>query len=464
MASITQKQAIEKAQQKLLAFAHIIHRNFEIANHHKRIAEVLEDMADPNTPPRRVLLSMPPRHTKSMLINETFVPWYFGKHPDAQIILATNAASLSKKFGRKIRNTIESKNFAAVFPDTHITKDSRSATEFDTESYGEFFATSVDAQGTGRNAKDLIIIDDPIKDWREALSKTKQETLYDWFQSVIGTRIEKTTNVIVVHTRWCEDDLIGQLIKQEAEEWEVISLPAIDDLGLPLWSKFGKAFYEKKKRELGAIKFASLYQQQPIDLTDSLIDVAWFQDYERLPEDFQIVQSWDTANKDGLNNDKTACVTAAVSGSQVFILDVYTGKLKYPDLKRKVYSHAARFNPDIILIEDKASGISLIQDCKEDKEFVWSIKPIEPKGDKILRMSTASPTIECGDVLLPEKTSNVKWIDDFLIDIGRFPRSGRDTGDALSQLLNYMKNGRRNHIDLGKLNIPILTKAGGMFS
>jgi len=435
--------ALLAARRDFLCFGTLAYKHFQVAKHHKRIAEVLEDIADPNTPPRKVLISLPPRHSKSLLVSELFVPYFMGKHPAAQVLTATNAGSLTKVFGRRIRNMMETELYKMIFPGTSISKDSHAATEFDTDQGGSYFGTSIDAQGTGRNAGSLIIIDDPIRDMRQALSPTFQQSLIDWYASVISTRQESTTSTIIVQTRWCSKDLIGMILdSEEANEWIHISMPAETD-GIPLWpEKFSIKQLHSKKRMMGSSKYSSLYLQEPIESYDSMIQLDWFNNYTKLPEgdaDLTVI-SYDTASKDKKTSDNTAATVWKVYGTKIYLIETNVKKMKFPDLKKSVYKLAEKHEPDVILIEDKSSGIALIQDLKEDRDFKYSIIPINPTVDKVTRMSTASPAIEAGDVHLPKKAH---WLADFEIDIAAFPFKGRDTGDSVSQFLNWFKEKNR---------------------
>lgn len=246
----------------LLAYAIAAWPQYEAASHLRLIARKLEAVADGRV--KRLLIHMPPRHGKSHLVSTFFPAWYLGRRPDHQIIFATYAQDLADDFGRKVRNQMTDPLFQAVFGEIGLAGDSRSASDFVTTAGGEYHALGVGGPGTGRGAH-VLIIDDATKNREDAESLTMRRKLKDWYTSVAYTRLMPEGAIVVVATRWHEDDLPGWLLKEHGHEgWEVLSLPALDESNAALWpEKYPVERLVTIRQTVGPRDWEALYMQRP---------------------------------------------------------------------------------------------------------------------------------------------------------------------------------------------------------
>lgn len=419
----------------LLAFCMVMWDKYKPAPHHRLIASYLERVASGEI--KRLVITMPPRHGKSMLASEFFPAWYLGRYPKNKIITATYGSSLTVKIGRKVRNMINSEEYKKIFPEGGLSKDSKSASAFDTIQGGYYFGTSVTGAATGMGAN-LFLIDDPFKNMQEAMSSTIRERVLEFYLSVALTRLENGS-IVIIHTRWHEDDLIGHVLKTN-NDFAVLNLPAINENGEALWEDFfGIDKLLKIKEELDSRTWSALYQQSPIPDDGGVFKMDWFKNYEQTLDYKQIIQSWDTASKTEQINDPSACCTLGVSDNYFDVLNMFTKRLEYPDLKREIVRHAEMFNPNVILIEDCASGQALIQDFRRETRL--PIIPIRPTKSKEIRAMSITGICESGKVRLPTKSD---WLHDFKHEISFFPNGKHDDQvDAFVQALNYTKDNVR---------------------
>lgn len=433
----------------LAAYAVYQWREYRLAPHHLRIIAALEAVERGDI--TRLMICMPPRHGKSMLASEYFPAWFLGRNPSKYIIHATYAQELAEDFGRKIRNQITDPVYQRIFPGVAARQDSASAKRFNTTAGGVYYALGVGGPATGRGAH-LLLIDDPIKGREDADSEVLRRRLKDWYKSVAYTRLMPDSAIVLINTRWHFDDLSGWQLKEFAHEgWHVLSLPAIDTQGNPLWpSDYPLERLEQIKRTIGTRDWSALYQQTPVPDEGGILKLGWFRRFTAPPvhpEAYMIVQSWDTAFKPKEINDPSVCLTWIVSTRGWYLIDVFRKQVDYPTLRRTAASLAYKYKPDALLIEDKASGQSLIQDLKNGVEItvdgaVVKVVPpviaIEPEGDKVSRANAVAALIEGGTVYLPEAA---EWLVDFETEIGTFPLGAtKDQVDALTQFLAWARH------------------------
>ena len=438
------QQVLALAHQDLACYAMALWPQFELARHHSLIVSRLE--AIERGQESRLTVCIPPRHGKSLITSTIFPAWYLGRHPDHHVIFATYGQELSDDFGRRVRNLLTDPLHQAIFPNCRLSEDSAAAHRFATTRGGAYFAVGRGGPVTGRGAH-LLIIDDPIKDYEEASSETIRRTLHEWFTSVAYTRLMPGGRIVLIQTRWHEDDLAGRLLREQrgGERWELLSMPAIaesDDAfrkeGEPLWpERFPLSQLEQIRAAIGSRAWASLYQQRPSAATGAVFKRNWWQFY-RPPLHGQfnrVVQSWDTAFKKGAENDFSVCTTWAATDNGYYLFHLWRGRLEFPELKRLMASLAEQWKPHAILIEDKASGQSLIQELKHST--VLPIIPIKVDSDKLARAQAVTPLIEAGKVSLPE---SAPWLNDFIDEMSSFPNGLHDdTVDSATQALNYLR-------------------------
>ena len=407
----------------LLTYSIAQNPNYFVGNHHRIIAEELMKVERGET--KRLIITMPPRHGKSQLASEYFTAWYIGRNPEKQVIFATYSNDKAVDVGRSVRNQMVDPIFNEIFHSCNISEDAKSASNFTTSKGGKFVAIGIGGGATGRGAN-LFIIDDPIKSREEAESPTRRDRIIDWFGAVAYTRLMTDDNaIIMIMTRWHFDDLVGYALQElQHEGWKVLDLPAIaerDEIhhfengetwerkeGEPLWPEYYSLDRLLTiKKTLKSRDWSSLYQQTPQPDEGGMIQLDWFNgpdnnrrfDMKSLPRFENIYFSCDTAFKEKDSNDPSALLVFGEYNNLFYLIHVTNERLAYPKLKKecidlfKKYRSYAVNGCKAFIIEDKASGQSLIQDLKVDKEFVMPLIAINPENNKILRMD------ECIDIV-----------------------------------------------------------------
>ncbi len=447
----------EQARRSLLSFTEYTFPGYQTNWHHALIAKKIDEWLAGKC--KNLMVLCPPRHGKSELVSRRLPAFILGRHPDAEIICASYADSLAKRMNRDVQRIIDYPLYRDIFPDTQMSGRNvradargplRNSDIFEiVGNVGSYRGCGIGGGISGMGAH-YGIIDDPIKDSAQAQSKTYRERAWDWYVSTFSSRIERMPdgtggNKLLTLTPWHEDDLRGRILKTEGGEWEVVALPALlenenpDDprkAGDALWpEKKNKKELHEIRRVLGSYWWSSLYQANPRPLDGNIVNMRWFQRFGTVPK-FRdmIVQSWDTAQKASDLANYSVCTTWIIHGMKKYLVDVHRGKYEYPALKRTALSLAEKWNPQAVLIEDKSSGSSLIQDIRS----VVPVIPIHPNTDKITRMATETPQIEAGTVYLPETAG---WLPEFEAEISGFPVSENDDQvDSVSQFLRWCRS------------------------
>ena len=422
--------------------------------HLDAISEHLERIGDGDL--RRSLMNLPPRNGKSKTVSVIWVAWMLGRDPTLNFVCVSYSNELSGKFARDCRAVMESAWYREIFPGTIISRARSASHDFETTRGGGRLATSVGGSLTGRGG-DIIILDDVIKP-EAANSETTRNSVNDWFKSTLASRLDdKQKGVMVcVMQRLHEHDLSGMLLEQGG--WDHLSLPAIaiEDQSVMLARggvyrrREGDVLHPERepldilmglKASMGSPAFEAQYQQQPLPAEGNLFKAEWLtyfeQDHAEQPYG-QIIQSWDTAIKIGSNNDYSVCITAVMRGREIRLIDVWRGKLEFPELERKAIELARLYRAGTIIIEDKASGQQLLQALRSGKNPGVPL-PIgrNPEQDKYARAAGVSSIVESGQFLLP---SEATWLDEFRRELLAFPSSRHDDQvDALAQLLDYVR-------------------------
>lgn len=416
----------------------------------------------------RLMIFMPPRHTKSEFASRRFPAWYLGRHPSKQVIAASYNSDLATDFGRDVRNLVADPLYNLIFPDVTLRADSKAADRWNTNHGGVYISAGVGSGITGRGAN-LGIIDDPFKDRKEAESQTVRDNVWNWYRSTFYTRLMPNAAIVLTLTRWHEDDLAGRLLnemKQGGDQWKIIKLPAIaeekDSIGRAEGEALWPAWYPKEtlnqiKNVLGSYEWNALYQQRPVSEQGNIFKRTWWKIDRDIPTSFSTkIHAWDTAFKDGTENDYSVCLSLGVNDGNIYILDRYKAKLEFPELKRAAQSIAYRDNVDAVVIEDKASGQSLIQELRRNTNL--SIIPWKVDRDKVARAYAITPMIEGGRVYIPEWAS---WTDDYIACMAAFPMGEHDDDvDATTIGLSYLKNQIHEKIEL-KLNPRMMARSSG---
>jgi predicted phage terminase large subunit-like protein len=389
------------------------------------------------------------------LASVAFPAWMLGHEPCAEILCVSYAQELADKWSRDCRRIVASPWYRWLFP-TRLARVPQAMAEFETRAQGRRVATSIGGVLTGRGA-DLIVIDDPLKP-EEALSDMRRQNANEWYDHTLYSRLnDKATGaVVLVMHRLHEDDLAGHALAQE--DWEVVRFPAIaeTDETYAIETVEGPQVFSRRRGEalqpareplamldqirhrIGEYNFAGQYQQTPAPLGGGIVKPAWFRRYrpDELPARFErVVQSWDTANKASELADFSVCTTWGIAGKSLYLLDVLRRRMEYPALKRAVVDAQARLRPDVILIEDKASGTQLIQELIA--AGVHAATRYRPQADKVMRMHAQTATIENGFVHLPQAAP---WLAEYLHELAVFPHGRHDDQvDSTAQFLDWFK-------------------------
>jgi len=396
---------------------------------------------------------MPPRHGKSEFISRYSTAWILGKFPDTRIILVSYEADFAATWGRKSRDLLE-EHGPSLFG-IRVSGKSSAANRWDIEGHeGGMITAGVNGPITGKGA-DIGIIDDPVKNDQEAMSVTYQERTYEWYKSTFRTRLQRDGAIILIMTRWNENDLAGKLLaaqEEDGEKWEVVNLPAIAeegdllgrDPGQPLCPDlFTIEALRSIEKAVGSFWWASLYQQRPSPAEGGILKRNWWQYYRQTPDRFdEVIQSWDMAFKDTKTADFVVGQVWGRKGADKYLLDQVRDRMDFPATVQAVRSLSAKWpQARNKLVEDKANGPAVIATLKNE---IPGLIAVNPEGGKVVRAQAASPDIEAGNVYLPDP-SVAPWVHDFIEECAAFPNGANDDQvDAMTQALIRFANKSTN--------------------
>jgi predicted phage terminase large subunit-like protein len=442
---------VERCRENYLYFVTQMWPGFISGKHHQIMADAFERVASGDL--KRLIINMPPRHTKSEFASYLLPSWFLGKNPAKKIIQTAHTAELAVGFGRKVRNLVSSEAYSKVF-DTKLSSDSKAAGRWNTDAGGDYFAIGVGGAVTGKGA-DVLIIDDPHSE-QEARQNNPAvfDGVYEWYTSGPRQRLQPGGAIIIVMTRWSKRDLTGQILKNSEKEgvndWEVIEFPAILPSGTPLWPSFWKKEeLEAIKAEIPAAKWEAQYQQNPTGNESAIIkrDMWRIWTEETPPSCDYLIQSWDTAFEKNNRADYSACTTWGVfqhpdtQGNlkpNIIVLDSFKQRMEFPELKQKALEMWKEWNPDTLIIEKKAAGAPLIYELRMMGIPLQEFTP--SKGnDKIARVNAISDLFASGVVWCPE----TRWADELMEELAAFPYGDNDDlVDSTSQaLIRYRQGG-----------------------
>jgi predicted phage terminase large subunit-like protein len=442
---------VERCQNDFLYFATQMWPGFISGKHHKIMADAFERVASGEL--KRLIINMPPRHTKSEFASFLLPAWFLGKNPEKKIIQTAHTAELAVGFGRKVRNLVSSEAFSKVF-DTKLSSDSKAAGRWNTHAGGDYFAIGVGGAVTGKGA-DVLIIDDPHSE-QEARQNNPAvfDSVYEWYTSGPRQRLQPGGAIIIVMTRWAKKDLTGAILKGSAKdgvnEWEVIEFPAILPSGTPLWPGFwSKEELEALRAELPVSKWEAQYQQNPTSEEGAIIkrDMWRIWENEDPPKCEYLIQSWDTAFEKNTRADYSACTTWGVFShpdqhgtlkTNIILLDAFKRRMEFPELKQKAFEMWKEWSPDTLIVEKKAAGAPLIYELRMMGIPLSEYTP--SKGnDKIARVNAISDLFASGIVWCPA----TRWADEVMEEMAAFPHGDNDDlVDSASQaLIRYRQGG-----------------------
>lgn len=402
---------------------------------------------------KRLIINIPPRNLKSICISVAWTTWLLGHTPSTRIMASSYSQALSNKHSQDCRLIMNSRWYQELFPWTRIVKGENQKSKFVTTERGFRFATSTGGTATGEGG-DFLIVDDPQHP-NKVNSKKYRDSTIEWFEQTFISRLnnKKTGAIVIIMQRLHPEDLSGYLLEHKKDQWELLKLPAIfeqDTLFTQPYNilqKSGSVLHEtredasslnKLKIELGEYSFSAQYQQEPIPNKGSMISKEWFKYYSS-KDNIQfntIIQSWDTAIKAKEEHDYSVGITIGINNNNYYIIDILRIKEEFPGLIAALHSFATKWQPSAILVEDKASGQSLIQSTKNNIKI--PIIPIKPKFDKITRFAKHTILFEAGKIFLKH---DANWRITLEQELLSFPKSIHDDQvDSLSQAFSYLED------------------------
>ena len=436
----------EANQKDFLSFVKAVWPDFIQGRHHKIYAEKLNRIA--NGELKRLIVNMPPRHTKSEFASHLFPAFYMGRHPKAKVIQTTHTGELAIRFGRKAKNMIESTDYEKVFPNVRLAADSKAAGRWESNHGGEYFAAGVGGAITGRGA-DILIIDDPHSE-QDALSPTVLESHYEWYTSGPRQRLQPGGAIVLVMTRWSVKDLTGKLLEAQAkndmtDKWEVVEFPAVIN-DKPMWGNFwDMEGLMKVKASIPLTKWQAQWMQQPTSEEGAIIKREWWKKWEKedIPHLQYIIQSYDTAFSSKETADYSAITTWGVfqpdegGKHNLILLDAKRGRWNFPELKEVAQKEYKYWEPEAVLIEAKASGMPLTHELQKSGIPVINFTPSRG-NDKHSRVNSVAPLFESGAIWAPTK----RFAEEVIEECAAFPFGDHDDYvDSTTQALMRYRQG-----------------------
>ena len=427
----------EAAKKDLISFAKYTMPGYQVSPHHRLIADKLMDIEAGRI--RRLIITMPPRHGKSELASIKFPAWFLGRHPDHRIIACGYSQTIADRSSRLARNHVNDDRWP--FP-VKLSKDSSSKTVWDLDSGGGYIAAGVGGSITGYGA-DVLLIDDYCKSAEEADSQLHRDRTWEWYQDTAYPRLHAGGAVVIVSTRWHEDDLIGRILASDSEQWEILRLPALAEDDDPLGRDPGAALWPDKypveelslrQQTMSSRMWLAQYQARPTAIEGSLFKRSWWVPYTTLPEMKQVALFIDSAFKTGVANDYTAVGLWGLGvDDKCYLINSWKRKVEFPDLISlgyELHAYATRQFPEHsipLVVEDKASGQSAIQQWKRplagQKALPVITHVLPAQTSKVGRAEAVTPYIEGGLVAIP---ASAPWLEDWLDEMTRFPLAAHD--------------------------------------
>jgi len=445
---LKQLERVDTCHDEFIPFVKSMWPEFIAGRHHYIIAEKLEQIARGEI--KRLIINMPPRHTKSEFASYLFPAWMIGRKPEMKIIQATHTTELAVNFGRKVKNLLETEEYQEIFEDCELAVDSKASGRWDTKSGGMYYAVGVGSNLAGRGG-DLIVIDDPHSE-QTAMSASGFENAWEWYTAGPRQRLQPGGAIVLVQTRWSEKDMTGNLIRQMtkdsmADQWEVVELPAILPSGEPTWPEFWKREeLEQVKASVPAYQWNAQYQQDPTAEELSILKREWWKVWEKdeVPNLQYVIQSYDTAFSKRETADYSAITTWGVfypleigGPPNLILLDAQKGRWDFPELKEIALDQYKFWDPETVIIEAKASGMPLTHELQNMGIPVVNFTPSRG-NDKLSRVHSISPLFEAGMIWAPEE----RWAEDVIEECAAFPNGTHDDlVDSLTQALMRYRQG-----------------------
>ena len=427
-----EKKIQRKAKDDFMSFTKAVWPEFIEGAHHRVIAQKFNDLA--NKKINRLIINMPPRHTKSEFASYLLPAWMVGRNPKLKIIQATHTGELAVRFGRKAKTLIDSEEYSKIF-ETSLREDSQAAGRWETAQGGEYFAAGVGGAITGRGA-DLLIIDDPHSE-QDAMSANAFDNAYEWYTSGPRQRLQPGGQIVLVMTRWSKKDLTGVLLdnqkKVKGDQWEVVEFPAIIDHGekaRPVWPQYWKLDeLESVKATLPVGKWNAQWMQEPTSEEGALIKREWWKkwDKEFLPDVTYVIQSYDTAFLKKETADYSAITTWGIfypeegGKPNIILLDAIKDRFEFPELRREALEQYKYWEPDMVIVEQKASGTPLTHELRQMDIPVMTFTPSRG-NDKHVRVNSCAPLFEAGLIWAPDE----QYAEEVIEECASFPYGDHD--------------------------------------
>jgi len=417
---------------RLIAYAAYQWPGYKDAAHHRLIARALERVERGET--KRLMIFMPPRHGKSMLSSEFFPAWYLGRNPDHYVIASTYAQELADDFGRKVKLQIADPSYSAIFPGVKLADDSQSVKRFHVEGglevgtaqRGAYYAVGVGGPLTGRGAH-LLLIDDPVKNREEADSEIVRRRIKDWYTSTAYTRLMPGARVVVIQTRWHEDDLSGWLLKEHAHEgWEVLELPALDG-EKPLWpEQYSREALERIRLAVGSRDWSALYQQRPTPESGDYFKKEWFRYYETLPQHVTYYGASDYAITAKGGDYTVHGIGAVDNAGNLYITDWWRHQTSSDVWVEVFLDLVKKWNP-LTWGEEQGQIIKsldpFIRRRMDERQTYCAREQFTSLTDKASRAQSIRARMAMGKVFFPK---NAPWLADLESELLTFPVGAND--------------------------------------
>lgn len=442
-----------EAPQSLASFLCYTNPKYQLMWFHRVIADACQRLFEGEI--KNLMIFVPPQHGKSEIVSRNFPAWALGRNPNLKITGCSYSADLAEKFSLSIQRTIDSHEYQSIFSDTWLNGSPgheerqrafiRNTDYFETVCHSGFYKAVGVGGGLTGTPVDIAIIDDPVKDAKEALSPTIRQRVWDWYNTVLTTRLHNESRQLFIMTRWHEDDLAGRILKAEPDDWTVIVIPALCETehdgalmskrqpGDALWPEKHSLAKLLKQKARSPRDFSALYQQRPVIDGGNIVKRDWFRrismaDFRALrfnePMQFYLDTAYKKKNATGHDNDPSGILAACRINNDIYLYDAMSVWKEMPDLLRFLPDYIAAHcgNAESILhIEPKANGVSVVQMLRDSTTLNVRETP-NPTDDKEVRFRVVSPRIECGRVFIVEGS----WNEEFLNQVCAFPATAHD--------------------------------------
>jgi predicted phage terminase large subunit-like protein len=459
VSDLAERQRLQHLRDDLIAFCCHMQADYKVGAHHRRLANLLEDIEAGRKD--RICVSVPPRHGKSQLVSIYYAAWYMGRNPTHKVMLVSHTTDLAVDFGRKVRNLIATPAYREVFPDVSLASDSKSAGRWNTNQGGEFFAAGVGSALAGRGAH-MLLVDDPHSE-QDILNGNYGvfDKAYEWFAYGARTRLMPGGSVAVVHTRWHKADLIGRLVQdmaknEGADQYEVFEFPALfetedPDTGALVQTALWPDFFDvpallRTKASMPTFQWNAQYQQNPTSEEAAIIKREWWRLWTRdqpPPCDY-IIMSLDAAAETNNRADFTSLTIWGVfmneqeDNHQIILLHAIKERYEFPELKALALAQYAEWQPDSFIVEKKSAGVALYQELRRTGLPVQEFTPHRGTGDKMARLNSVADIISSGMVWVPDR----RWAEDLVEEVAAFPFAAHDDQvDTTTMALTRFRQG-----------------------